>query len=45
VAVQLQPEGGLFRVWAGPFEGREQAQQAADRLRRRLGVSAVFIER
>ena len=45
VAVQLQPEGGLFRVLAGPFEGREQTQQAADRLRRLLGLSALFVER
>jgi hypothetical protein len=28
-----------------PFEGRERAQQAADRLRRLLGVSALVIER
>jgi cell division septation protein DedD len=44
-AVQVQPEGSVYRVWAGPFEGRERAQQAADRLRRLLGVSALVIER
>ncbi|HZF79775.1 MAG TPA: septal ring lytic transglycosylase RlpA family protein [Rubrivivax sp.] len=44
-AVQVQPEGSVYRVWAGPFEGRERAQQAADRLRRLLGVSALMIER
>jgi rare lipoprotein A len=44
-AVQVQTEGSLYRVWAGPFEGREHAQQAADRLRRLLGVSALVIER
>lgn len=45
VVVQVQPEGPQFRVLAGPFEGREQARQAADRLRRLLGVSALLIER
>lgn len=45
VAVQVQPEGSRYRVLAGPFEGREQAQQAADRLRRLIGVSALLLER
>jgi len=44
-AVQVQTEGSLYRVWAGPFEAREHAQLAADRLRRLLGVSALLIER
>ena len=45
VVVQVQPEGRQFRVMAGPFDGRDQARQAADRLRRLLGVSALLIER
>lgn len=45
VAVQVEPEGPLFRVLAGPFEGHEQAQQAAERLRRLLGVAAQLIAR
>jgi rare lipoprotein A len=43
--VAVFDESGLFRVQAGPFATREQAQTAAGRLRARLDSPALVIER
>jgi rare lipoprotein A len=46
-AVQLSQDdaAGVVRVHAGPFDSREQAQQAAARLRRALGIAPLLVER
>jgi rare lipoprotein A len=43
--VAVFDEGGVFRVQAGPFATREQAQDAAENLRTRLGTATVVVER
>ena len=44
-AVAVFDEEGLARVQAGPFATREQAQEAAERLRLQLGITPQLIER
>ena len=44
-AVAVFEEQGLFRVQAGPYATRAQAQQAAERLRRHTGRGALVLER
>jgi rare lipoprotein A len=44
-AVAVFEEDGLFRVQAGPYATRGQAQKAAERLRRQTGRSALVLER
>ena len=41
VAALVAEEGGLYRVWVGPFDNRQQALQIAADLRRVLGVGSV----
>jgi rare lipoprotein A len=43
--VAVLEEGGWFRVQAGPYATRTLAQEAADRLLRQTGRSALVIER
>ena len=44
-AVAVFEDGGLFRVQAGPYASRTQAEQAAQRLRRQTGRGALVLER
>ena len=44
-AVAVFDEGGLFRVQAGPYASRAQAQQAAERLRQHTGRGALVLDR
>ena len=44
-AVAVFDEAGWFRVQAGPYATRTQAQQAADRALRQTGRSALIVER
>jgi rare lipoprotein A len=43
--VVLRPEDGVFRVQAGPYATRAEAQLAGERLRGRFGVAPVIVER
>ncbi len=43
--VAVFDEAGLFRVQAGPFGNRADALDAAERLRRVLGLAPVLVER
>ena len=45
VSVAVFDEDGLARVQTGPFASREQAQEAAERLRLQLGITAQLLER
>ena len=45
VAVAVFEHDGLFRVQAGPYASRTQAQQAAERLRQQTGRNALLMER
>ena len=44
-AVAVFEDGGLFRVQAGPYASRSEAEQAAQRLRRQTGRGALVLER
>lgn len=44
-AVAVFEEDGLFRVQAGPYASRMQAEQAAESMLRPRGISALVIER
>lgn len=44
-AVVIVEEAGLFRVQAGPWAGREDAQTAAATLQRQTGIAGVVVER
>ena len=44
-AIAVFEEEGLFRVQAGPYATRAQAQQVAERLLRHTGRSALVLER
>jgi len=44
-ALAVFEEGGLFRVQAGPYATRAQAQQLAERVRRLTGRGALVLER
>jgi rare lipoprotein A len=43
--VVLRPEDGVFRLQAGPYATRAEAQLAGERLRGRFGVAPVIVER
>lgn len=43
--VVLRPEDGVFRVQAGPYATRAEAQLAGEQLRGRFGMSPVIVER
>lgn len=38
-------ENALYRLQAGPFASRDEAQRAAERVREKLALVAVVIER
>jgi len=44
-ALGVFEEGGFFRVQAGPYATRAQAQQLAERVRRHTGGGALVLER
>ncbi len=44
-AVAVFEDGGWYRVQAGPYASRALAQDAGDRALRRLGLSALVVER
>jgi len=44
-AVVIFEEAGLFRVQAGPYAGRDEAQAAAAALQRQTGIAGVVVER
>jgi rare lipoprotein A len=43
--VAVFEEDALYRVQAGPYATRAQAQQAGDWVRRRFGISPLVVER
>jgi rare lipoprotein A len=43
--VALFDDDAIIRVQSGPFATRELAQEAAERLRQRLGLEAAVVER
>jgi peptidoglycan lytic transglycosylase len=45
LALQVLGRDGLFRVQAGPYADRSEAQQIADRLSQALGVKALVLTR
>ena len=45
LALQVFVRDGLFRVQAGPYADRTEAQQIADRLSQALGVKPMVLTR
>jgi rare lipoprotein A len=45
VPIELQPVGGLYRLQAGPYPGREQALRAGDEVATRIGLRPLLLPR